>query len=94
VDIVTPQPAAEARPAFRGQEDDDQHRHAPYARQHRERGPTALSQLAKVELPACLQPDHEKEEGHQAAVDPLAQGQGEADVSEPDRQGCLLRLPW
>jgi hypothetical protein len=57
----------------------------PPAGQHRKRDTASLSQLAQIEFPACLQADHEKEEGHQAAVDPLAQGQGEANVAEPDR---------
>ena len=64
-----------------GQEDPDRHDHAPQARQHGKRDATSLSQLAQIEFPACLQAHHEKEEGHQAAVDPLAQGQGDANVS-------------
>jgi hypothetical protein len=56
-----------------GQEDDDRHDHPAEAGQHRHRQAAALAQLAQVELPPGLQPDHEEEEGHQAAVHPPVQ---------------------
>ena len=46
-----------------------------------------LAQLADVELAARLQPDHEEEERHQAAVDPVAQVLRHAPAPPtPDRQ--------
>ena len=41
-------------------------------------GGQALTQFAQVEFPPGLQPDHEEEEGHQAAVHPPVQIQRHA----------------
>ena len=73
VDIATPQPCADERPALNGEVDGDRHRHAADPGEQRQREPPPLAQLAEVELAARLEPDDEEEERHQPAVHPLAQ---------------------
>ena len=53
--------------------DRDGHRHATDRGHRGDRQPTPLTELAQVELPLGLESDDQKEEGHQAFVDPVAQ---------------------
>jgi hypothetical protein len=66
----------------------DRHRagHAAERGQHGDRQPSALAQLAEVELALGLQPDDEEEERHQALVHPAAQVGGEHVVAERERE--------
>jgi hypothetical protein len=66
------------------QVDGDRRRHAADRGKQRQREPSPLPQLPEVELPPRLKPEDEEEEGHQAAVDPLAQRQGHARTADLD----------
>ncbi len=70
----------------------DQHgqRHAADRGEQRQRDALSLAQLAEVELPPRLEPDHEEEHDHQAVVDPVAQILGHAMAADADAQ---LRRP-
>jgi len=63
--------------------------HPADAREYRGDHTRAFAQLAHVELPASLQPDHEEEQRHQPAVDPLGKGQRDPVVPDVDRQGGM-----
>jgi hypothetical protein len=69
-----------------GEIDQDRDRHPADSGEQRHREPSALPQLAEIELAAGLEPDHEEEERHQAAVDPPAKVLRDLTVPEPDRQ--------
>src|SRR5215813_2237135 len=82
--------AVRRRPAsVEDEKDGDRHDHSAEAGQHRHRQASALAQLAQVELAARLQPDHEEEERHQAAVHPGVQILRQAGAAEPDGQLCI-----
>ena len=69
VDMAVPQPYADARPALKAEKMAIGNDHPAEASASTGTAQAAaLAQLAQVELAACLQPDHEEEEGHQAAV--------------------------
>ena len=75
------------RRAARVHREEDRHRHhqAAEPRGQRHRHPAPLAQLAHVELAARLQPDHQEEERHQAAVHPAVQVLGQPDAAQPQR---------
>ncbi len=56
------------------------------ARGQRQRQARSFAQVAEVELAAGLEPDHEEEEGHEPAVDPAPQVEGDGPVLQPDLQ--------
>ncbi len=64
----------------------DRDDHAREARGERQGEPPPLAQLPEVELTPRLEPHHEEEERHEAAVDPLPQGQGDLGITEADRE--------
>ena len=87
VDIATPQPCADERPALNAQVDRDRDDHpgrAPPANGQGEAPP--LAQLAEVELAPRLEADDEEEERHQAAVHPVAQVERDARRRRADRE--------
>ena len=69
-----------------GEIDEHRHDHPADARDQGQRGPRPLPQLAHVELAPRLEPDDEEEERHEAAVDPVAQVQGERRAADVDRE--------
>ena len=66
--------------------DRDGDRHAADRSEQRQGEPPPLPQLPEVELPSRLQPDDEEEEGHQAAVHPVAKVERDAPATDPDRE--------
>ena len=66
--------------------DRDGNRHAADPRQQWQRKPSALPQLAEVELASRLESDDEEEEGHQAAVHPFAEPERHPGATHLDRQ--------
>jgi hypothetical protein len=52
----------------------------------------SMSRIAQVELATRLEPDDEEKEGHQAAVDPLAQRQVNARLAEREGHGHVPDL--
>jgi len=69
-----------------GEEERDRYDHPAEPRGDRQRQPTALAQLAHVELPPRLEPDDEEEERHQPAVQPAAEILRDAVSAEADRE--------
>ena len=72
--------------------DRDGRRHPTDGREQRQHEAPPLTQLSQIDLAACLEPRDEEEEGHQAAVDPLAQRQANAVVAERQGHGRLPDL--
>src|SRR4029453_19659512 len=54
--------------------------------EQRQREPPPLTELAQIELSPRFEPDDEEKERHQAAVDPLAQIEGNAVAAYVDRE--------
>lgn len=69
-----------------GEVDADRHRHAADSRQQRQREPPPLPQLAQIELAPRFEAYDEKEQGHQAAVHPLAKIKRDLGAAQVDRQ--------
>ena len=69
-----------------GEVDRDRHDHPGEPGEQRESDAPPLAQLAEVELPPGLEPDHEEEERHQAGVDPAAEVLRDAAAPDPDRE--------
>ena len=86
VDIATPQPCAEGRPALKTRIDRDRDRHPAEPGQQRQRESPPLPQLAEVELAPRLEPDDEEEERHQPAVHPVAEVERDTVAAEVDRE--------
>ncbi len=66
--------------------DQDRHGHPAETCEKRQRDASPLAQLAEIELAPRLEPDHEEEEGHQAAVDPAAQVHRDRVPADVDRE--------
>src|SRR4029077_13354311 len=66
--------------------EEDGHDHSSEAGEERQRYASAFAELAEIAFPPRLEPDHEEEEGHQAAVDPAAQVHRDRVAAERDRE--------
>ena len=73
--------------------DRDRQRHAADRGEQGERQAPSFAQLSHVELAPRLEPEHEEEERHQAAVHPLAQRHPDPHVPERERELGLPELP-
>ena len=80
-------PAPRAAPACIHDEiEQGGHEHAARGSQDGQRGPPTILQLARRQLAADLQPDHEEEDGHQSLVDPESQRAVDRVPADTERQ--------
>ena len=65
-----------------GQVEPDRPHHPTESREHGKDDSGTLSKLADVEFPACLEPDDQEEEAHEATVDPATQIHGHCCLTD------------
>ena len=84
-----PPPVDRGPPGVDRQVDANGAHHPSQARHHRQDDAGALAEFADIELAAGFETHHQEEEGHQTAVDPLAQRQGQVPLTDPHRHNCV-----